>query len=253
MARVSDDLVNGVAPRRTPITPAQVSRWVDYQNQAYAGADVQFLFIEDAAGPDFRDLPSSLLNTLTGEDHPQWTQQRTTGNSLARVGKMQVYSRFGGPNTTSVSTGGGFSSSSYNFIAMPGFNNTWLCGVNQNIGTLAHEAGHYFGLNHTFPRTFDHVNDPTHQAESAQPWFISTGNRVSAFDGDGLSDTPPDPFIFDLQCGAATTVTLNGHTINLPRQNLMSYWPAPPNGIHNLFAQQITIVRQTIANRGLDF
>ena len=88
-----------------------------------------------------------------------------------------------GPNPT----GGGFSWVDYDFVVMPGFDITTVCGK-QNIGVFAHEVGHYLGLRHTFAREFETVAE-------ADAWLKDHKGDVSCFDGDRLSDTPPDPFI----------------------------------------------------------
>ena len=116
------------------------------------------------------------------------------------------------------STGGGFSWHDYNFAVLPGFN-TYVCGY-QNIGELAHELGHYLGLSHPFAMIFNSVQD-------AQAYLSAHGNLPGIFDGDGLSDTPPDPYIDtpQFQCDPSVqSVTLNGQVFPLPRKNIMSYY-----------------------------
>jgi hypothetical protein len=140
-------------------------------------------------------------------------------------------------------TGGGFSWSDLNFVAMPGFAVTTVCG-HQNIGILGHEIGHYLGLAHTFAAEFATQAD-------AQTAFTNSGFNPSIFDGDGLSDTPPDPWIRQNanQCGATNTVVLNGSSgpvaFPLPKGNVMSYYDAPTT----FTGQQKDRIRSTIDSR----
>src|SRR5262249_53008781 len=82
--------------------------------------------------------------------------------------------------------------------------------------------------------------------EDAERTLRSSGNNPAVFDGDGLTDTPADPFIRSLGCGATSSVTLNGLSFELPRTNVMSYYDAPSKA---LSAQQIDRVRQMVRGR----
>ncbi len=98
------------------------------------------------------------------------------------------------------------------------------------------------GLSHTFAREFASVQE-------AESFFIANGNNPAVFDGDGLSDTPPDPYvnISQVQCQVTTTsLSLNGTQFILPRNNIMSYYDDPAKTIT---PQQVQIVRQTLEAR----
>ncbi|MCI0475544.1 MAG: hypothetical protein L0Y55_04805, partial [Anaerolineales bacterium] len=105
-----------------------------------------------------------------------------------------------------------------NFIAAPAFTYSSVCG-HQGFGLLAHETGHYLGLRHPFPQVFKNIQE-------AENYMRAHGNKPSAFDGDGLEDTPPDPYIQDekIQCGTVTFVNVNGIDFPLLRSNIMTYY-----------------------------
>lgn len=246
-------VANANGSRRARITPAQISEWVDYANRVYRSADVEFLFIEDASGPDFRDLADTLVNSMTGGG-PSWNLQRTAANAASREGRQTVFFRWG---NGSAPTGGGFSGGDLSFVAMPGFNDTWLCGQNRNLGLFAHESGHFFGLNHTFVvewNAAEQVWKPFEDVTSAENYFVAHGRNPSAFDGDGLSGTANDPFIEELQCTDDLSVQLAGTNFSLPRGNIMGYWSLPSWAwfSHSLSNDQIAIVHNFIKSRRLD-
>jgi hypothetical protein len=133
---------------------------------------------------------------------------------------------------------GGFSWVDYDFVVMPGFEVTTICGK-QNIGVFAHEVGHYLGLSHTFAREFETV-------AQADEWLRDHNGQVSIFDGDSLSDTPPDPFIRAIQCDRKPSVVLQGKKVMIDRKNIMGYWY---NASKTLSRQQIEIVRWFVQRR----
>ena len=58
----------------------------------------------------------------------------------------------------------------------------------------------------------------------AEAWFREKGSRAALFDGDGLSDTAPDPLVRPYECQRVFRMTLNGVPFVLPRRNIMSYY-----------------------------
>ena len=217
-----------------PITASEIQDWVDYANDFYDDAGVQFFFDEN--NPDMSNLTNANLSATRGDKDPFWAQVISDGNAEAakHPGKVVVFFRYGPPGAPEP---GGFSDDSYNFIVMPGFNVGGVCG-HQNIMLFGHEAGHYLGLAHTF--AFDNAHD-----YDAKNLFDSNGKNPSFFDGDGLADTEPDPFYRDpaIDCdGSITSVNISGVNFTLPRTNIMSYY----DNVNSLTQEQIDIVRQTI-------
>jgi len=178
---------------------------------------------------------------MTGDADANWQREVDGGNRVAAgyAGMLVVFFTYGpgqGPE------GGGFSSVDYNFVKMPGFNIDRSCGY-QDISLLAHEIGHYFGLSHPFAQIFSSIQE-------AESYFTAHGNDPGVFDGDGLSDTPPDPFINtpEFQCNPIQSITLNGRVFPLPRNNIMSYY-SPPVDLTDLTPQQSNIVRWVLRFR----
>lgn len=222
--RVADD----DGGRRTMLTPAEVGLWVDYANTVFSTANISFSF--DPNSNDFSDIHSTLLNNMTGVGDPNWSEARSYANAVAATypGKLVVFCRWG-PGASP--TGGGFSWWDYNFAVIPGFD-TSVCS-HQNISLFAHETGHYLGLPHTFAGTFQTIG-------AAESYYLSNNRNPFVFDGDGIVDTFPDPFIWPLQCSDPELVTLSGDAFSLQTDNIMTYWD---NSDKTLTADQIDRVR----------
>lgn len=222
--------------RAVRITPEQVKQWVDKANEIFALASVRFLYDPDL---DFAALKSTILNDMTGDSDTNWKREVDTGNRVAadHTGKLVMFF-IHGPEQGA--TGGGFSASNYNFVEMPGFNDTTVCGY-QNIGILAHEVGHYLGLSHPFAREFPSLQE-------AESYLTVHASDPNIFDGDGLSDTPPDPFIRapQYQCNPPESITLKGRKFVLPRKNVMSYYSTAGVDRTDLTPQQSAIVRWVV-------
>lgn len=234
--RVSDSCAGA---RTAAIDPEQVARWIEKANEVYAAARVRFEFDPTPDRGDWAELHDTELNRLTAElpGDAVWEHGKSAANELASHFPRKILVLFRhGPDPAP--TGGGFSSNAYNFVVMPGFDVTTICGPTQNAYLLAHEMGHYFGLKHTF-RQFKT------KAEAAAA-LKSAANKPAAFDADGLSETPPEPYIEDLQCGNDALVVLNGIPFPLVRSNVMSYYAS---AVKTLSREQAAIVRTWVARR----
>jgi len=225
--------------RVAQISPEQVVRWVAKANEVYAPARIRFEFDPTPKKGDWADLNDTDLNNLAADlpGDPAWERAKSTGNTLASHYPRKVLVLFrNGPDAAP--TGGGFSSNMYNFVVMPGFDVTTICGPTQNAYLLAHELGHYFGLSHTF-RQFK-------TAAEASAAFTAAKNDPKFFDGDGLAETPPEPYIEEKQCGSDPLVVLNGIPFPLLRQNIMSYYASDTK---TLMPRQVEMVRATMKGR----
>jgi len=231
--------------RPANIDPEQVRRWVDKANQVYAVAAIQLQFDSHPNSPEWSTLNSTLLNNMMGDRDPNWNQEKGTGNAVAaqHPDKVTVFFRFGPGNSP---TGRSFSSRDLDFVAMTGFEETTVCD-HQNLSLFAHELGHYMGLSHTFPAN-PATQDTFKSVQEAEDFLTSHGNNPAAFDADGLSDTPPDPFVDTPQfgCQPTTSITLNGIQFVLPRTNIMAYYD---DATKTISPQQVALVRQTLEAR----
>ncbi len=236
--RASDN--NGNRP--ADITPAQVQSWLDRANRVFEVAGIEFTY--DGL---LHDLNNTNVNSVTGIRDPNWSNVKSTLDTIAATAQSLVIAfRFGpGPGQT----GGGFSWNDYRFVIMPGFNATGVAGV-QNISLLAHEIGHYLGLPHTHGPDFDTV-------EEARQDFITHGRDPSRYDGDRavITDTPPYPHIGSLATNWVTsTVVLGDHAFLLARDNVMSYYhPDALLSPRTLSRQQIHRVREHVGLRRAEF
>jgi hypothetical protein len=212
--------------RLARVTPAEIARWVAFANEVYRPAGIRFHF-----GPgDLRLLRSTRINDVYDNADAGFAAVKRAANEVSgrHPDRLVVFFRHG-PGR--YATGRGFAGIDFNFVVMPGWQDDWHC-EHEHLGSLAHELGHHLGLPHTFARPFQ---DP----DQAAAFLAQAGGDVRVFDGDGLTDTPPDPSIRSTECLDFEQVELAGVGIPLARRNIMSYYDQPDS----LSAQQIGRVR----------
>lgn len=212
--RVADD----DGSRQTLITLDEVRAWLAYADNVYRPAGLRFEFDPTT---DFTDLRSTAINSMMPAPESRRADLQSTLLHMRDIAasnkdKLTIFFRFG---DKAKPTGNGFSSADAAYVVAPGFSSTSVCG-HQNLGLLAHEIGHYLGLDHTFAREFATVAE-------ADKFFSEIASDISRFEGDGIDDTPPDPFIREIQCNDTAAVTLAGLSIPICRDNVMSYYEVP--------------------------
>jgi hypothetical protein len=194
------------------INAEEVAEWVWAANAIFAEAGIRFRYDPET---DFTTADSTLLNTMTSEELSELGYSFGDAVASRYPGRLVVFFRHGALGGEPVD---GFSSPYLNFVAMPGFDQI-LCGYHYR-SMLAHEIGHYLGLDHTFSETFQSL-------EAAEDYFVRYGRTATVFDGDGIEDTPPDPYVESTVCDRRGWVILDGVSLPLPLDNVMSYYPNP--------------------------
>ena len=202
-------LANDDGSDRSSIALDQIIHWVYQANLIFSQASLRFYF---DPGVDSIDYDNSILNNVTGMMDPNWDKAVVEGGKITQASSGKLVVLFRNPPMD-----GDVGSWEEDFIFMPS-------GVQQVCGQpdeslLAHQIGHYLGLNNTFPKLFANISD----AEKA---YEKSGFSAAFFDGDGLSDTPPDAYVnkSEFQCGEKLNIKISNADFNLTRGNLMSYY-----------------------------
>ena len=216
-------LANDDGSNPAPISADEVDAWRVRANLIWSAACFNFTFDKSVGSPDYIWVNSTLLNTIEDTTSPDWLAQKHLATDLAGLypDKLVMFFRFG-PDATPI--GSGMTWTDMNFIVMPGFQATSICGV-QNIGLMAHQLGHFLGLPHTFAEAFDTYGD-------AMSYYLAFGGGVGSdvFEGDGRDETYADPFIeaWTYQCDPGTkSVSFVDEDFLLPRDNVMAhYYPS---------------------------
>jgi hypothetical protein len=205
--------------RKCPISLDDVKNQIAVANKIYSRARLRFVW---SPAKDSGLLRNTLINSLMakGADSPK--DQRSPGagtfdqgirecRSIAAQypGKLLVLYRWG--DHIHNQAGGGYSGGEASWVVMPSPRAT-----NMGPRGTSHEVGHYFGLTHTFAREFGSIAD-------ASDFLRNHGDNTSVFDGDGLSDTLPDPGLNIAFNNGIRKVALNGRDVPLPTGNIMSY------------------------------
>lgn len=202
--------------RRTPVTGGEIQAMVDLANRVYAASGIHLVFDPTT---DIVQVKDTVLNSLGSAGDPgrvlgaassvEDEHRRVWVYNKKYPGHLLVIFLYGGSRAGPV--GGGYSGSDQSCVVMPAPSAT-----NMGVRGFAHEFGHFCFLNHTF-------GPQLRTREAAARFLAENGRDLSKFDGDGLSDTPPDPGI-DLPVNSAiTSMTLSGVTFRIPNGNIMSY------------------------------
>ena len=220
---------------------------VAYANRVYEGVGFKLIFDRQR---DFVKLGSDELNRDSPDD-----VAATAAAAPYYPSRVPVFVR-------SKSNGGGWSSRTANHVMMPEFQKSGGC-RGFNVALLAHELGHFFNLEHTFPGVVgdfgsSHCGFSGDAPRDAERWSCQDGRSpATAFDGDGLYDTAPDPGIEvfsacdppasrDFECVHVR------YTIRPPRDNIMSYYGSTmPTFVHLLSLGQKERVRIARIGRGI--
>ncbi len=243
---LSDD--NG--SNKASITLGQIDTWVDAANKTYSGINYTFSFNH----ADVVNVKSTMLNSVPVVPEG-WTPDPLHG---IYFNNQQIYDMFansiaaGYPDHVVVlfrnNGGGGWSwgPPELRYISMPCYNHTGISKPNAgqwnpNDTLLAHEAGHYLGLAHTF--TGVACNKATLSNTDGD-----AGGQDANTTADDVSDTAPDPNsdcapTASLNC-AGGSVVVNGYTFTPPWTNIMTYHDCLPETISLNQHQAINLTLQ---------
>lgn len=202
---------------KAPFTFDVVLQQVKDANAVYAPSHIQFRSASPVA------VYNTAINNLTSYEEGG----QAAFYAAQYPNRIVVFYRWGSPPPAG-RNGGGFSSppwgsDGWNFVAMPS--------TTHSSADLAHETGHYLGLDHTF--VYDESDETLTLKEDLQA--LQDNYDVSALDGDGLSDTPPDPgaglwkyYGWDGCDPAHPSVDVDGLIFKPDRNNVMSYFGCKP-------------------------
>ncbi len=219
-------LANDDGSDRSGTRTEQVIRWVDEANLIFAQASLRFIFDPST---DVMEINNSLLNNIIGNSDPKWMDAVNEGKKIAleNTGKVVVFFR-------NPPLAGDVGSWEEDFMLMPS-QPPDVCG-HPDDSYLAHQIGHYLGLENTFPELFNSIAE----AEKA---YEKSGFSAAFFDGDGLLDTPPDVYINQqgFRCGDKLSIKISNADFSLTRGNLMSYYE-PRSQLSPLQVQRVRYI-----------
>jgi len=193
--------------RDTKISALQAAAWISKANEIYTWSGIQFSFA----------LHSTLLNNINGVEDQNWFEEVAYTDQVAAryPGKLVVFFRWGPGDQP---TGSAFSYWDNNFVAMPGFLDTSVCFTRTAVFWRMRSAI-FSGWCTPSPRC-------TKTRQRPQPPWRAMETTLLFFDGDGFSDTLPDPLIAldEYQCQPVPGDSLNGTFFPVSRENIMSYY-----------------------------
>ncbi len=217
------------------ISPDEIIRLVDKANEIMAPASIRFIFDPQT---DVAILQSTGIATMLQQGDTDWEKHMMAADQMvARYpGKITLFVRK--LPVVEPSKQEGFFWRDYNF-ALISMEDQPLCGKADDT-RLIRAMGHFLGLDNTF-------TEPYKDLDSAAKAYADSFYNLSAFDGDGYEDTPPEILIADEQyvCSSAPSILLENVEIPITRGNVMSgYFPRT-----SLTTQQIARARYILALR----
>jgi Polyglycine hydrolase-like, structural repeat len=201
---------NGNPAYAFAVTPEEFAQLVERVNLSFEGTDIRVVF-----DPETDWWP--VANTTLNSDAPS---MRQLANEIAAAipGKIVCFLRWGSDKNGPTGNGNAYpppgagpkpphvDDVEQNYVALPNRIAPGFGLLNQGNGSfVAHELGHYLGLYHTFPGWTDRrgpvygqiAGSETPSADDADQAvidYVAAGDgTTNVLDGDGLSDTPPDP------------------------------------------------------------
>ena len=281
----ANDDGSGGAASPNAVDANYLTTLIETTNIIYKSAGIQFLY---NPATDFERLNSSLLNLdftapssmnlKLPETQPPLTDSQIAdlgkphGDERQRVGRlhrhmmvllfcdgnMLVYDKNQG-SWTIITRTYAFSGSDLEFVALP----TGKGDLQSFANLVAHETGHYYHQSHTHyssPNTKDEAATIIKNSVEKGEYSIEDGLKV--FDGDRLTDTPPDASngLFATEygsegCGSQgevkITVMFSGgkqkeYTLKPDRANVMSYFKHCLNFTMHFSEQQIKGMRKSL-------
>ena len=228
---VSDD----DGERLTYVSSKEIEHQISFANLVFEQAHIRFEFVADATNPG--KIKNSIINSAKGESDDNWLTIKTEGNRLADLfpGKLLLLYRHGAGKTPTTDN---FSGQDYNFIVMPKYQADKHCG-HLNHSSLARAIATFLGLKPT------NGLPPFKDKPELKAHFDENEGNEALYDGDGLSDTFPDPAIEPYACDKTKTVTLGNKVFLLPRSNIMSQYDERKS----LTPEQIIRVRWSATER----
>ncbi len=206
------------------VTAAQFATTLAQVNNIYRQAHIQFTFDPNK---DFTRIYDTDINNLECAQGDQWTRiGRTNFQSFKFKNKIVVLLRNGlgnsplGISCSAPPWAGGNAVVFRNYFS------------NDTYGLLAHELGHYLGLDHPFNANSD---DGMALGTYARLSDVLSRRGTEWFNADGISDTPPDPETQAWQnilgmsvCGGGNSAVVAGYTLAPERTNVMGYYGCTP-------------------------
>jgi len=177
--------------RKSVMTKAQIQQGVAMANKVFESAQLRFVFDPEK---DWEELRNTKINSWDLVDHDK--NAAAYAGKPALQSKIVFFSAFGPDAKTA------------NGWAANGGTHIWIPTNGIDPAGLCHEMGHFLGhLYHTFPGDGSELvygSDPSQitaaNVDTLIANFIYDSSRnksgsttEKAMDGDGFSDTPPDP------------------------------------------------------------